>query len=303
MKKLLGILALCAFNCQAADVVLGRMSDLTWMAGSGANRIAQWGSYVSATGGNVTNYTDGGINYRAHIFTNSGTFTVTSGGSVDALIVAGGGGGARGGGGAGGYAQIQTNIIAGAYTVTVGSGGGGTTIDPDDSIKGANGLSSTFANITMLGGGGGGNYTDGANGGSGGGSGVDWVGGLGASGFGYDGGSNKTYLASPYPASGGGGAGGRGGNVVSSSIGGVGGIGITNSLSGVALGYAGGGGGGVYSSGTGGTASYGGGSGGQLNVNGNSGAANTGSGGGGCGQNSTGGNGGSGIVIIRYRQP
>jgi len=40
-----------------------------------------------------------GSGYRIHTFTNSDTFTVTSGGNVDVLLVAGGGGG---GGGAGG---------------------------------------------------------------------------------------------------------------------------------------------------------------------------------------------------------
>ena len=73
-----------------ATPLLGKLSDLAWTAGSGANRIAAWSSYVSATGGNVTNYTIGGISYRAHIFTNSGTLTVTAGGSVEYLIVGGG---------------------------------------------------------------------------------------------------------------------------------------------------------------------------------------------------------------------
>ena len=44
---------------------------------------------VSATGGVVTD-TNG---YRIHTFTSSGTFTVTAGGSVEALVVAGGAGG------------------------------------------------------------------------------------------------------------------------------------------------------------------------------------------------------------------
>ena len=49
MKKLLVILALCAFNCQAVDVLLGRLSDLTWTAGSGANRIAAWSTWTPAS--------------------------------------------------------------------------------------------------------------------------------------------------------------------------------------------------------------------------------------------------------------
>ncbi|MBM4165070.1 MAG: tandem-95 repeat protein, partial [Lentisphaerae bacterium] len=47
------------------------------------------GGGVSATGGTVTNYTLNGTNWTAHIFTNSGTFTVTSGGNVEYLIVGG----------------------------------------------------------------------------------------------------------------------------------------------------------------------------------------------------------------------
>jgi hypothetical protein len=48
----------------------------------------------SATGGTVTEVTDGGINYKVHTFTSSGTFTVVSGeAEVEYLVVAGGGGG------------------------------------------------------------------------------------------------------------------------------------------------------------------------------------------------------------------
>jgi hypothetical protein len=71
---------------------------------------------VIATGGTITNYTEGSISYRAHIFTNSGTLTVTSGGTIDALVVAGGGGGGGNdqgaGGGAGGFEQ--TFMLMGA---------------------------------------------------------------------------------------------------------------------------------------------------------------------------------------------
>ena len=35
----------------------------------------------------------GSVTYRSHQFTSNGTFEVTSGGSVDVLVVAGGGGG------------------------------------------------------------------------------------------------------------------------------------------------------------------------------------------------------------------
>jgi hypothetical protein len=49
---------------------------------------------VEATGGTITEYTSGGITYRVHSFTSTGNtnFVVTSGGTVDYLIVAGGAG-------------------------------------------------------------------------------------------------------------------------------------------------------------------------------------------------------------------
>ena len=47
---------------------------------------------VSATGGTV--FTSGG--YKYHVFTSSGTLTVSSGGDAQILIVAGGAGGANG---------------------------------------------------------------------------------------------------------------------------------------------------------------------------------------------------------------
>ena len=64
---------------------------------------------VEATGGTETTITDGGIDYKVHTFTSSGTLNVTNGGEVEYLVIAGGGGGDRisgnggGGGGAGGY--------------------------------------------------------------------------------------------------------------------------------------------------------------------------------------------------------
>ena len=67
---------------------------------------------MTASGGVISDYTDPGPGtvYRAHVFTSSGTFTVTDlgliGTTVEYLVVAGGGGGGShttvGGGGAGG---------------------------------------------------------------------------------------------------------------------------------------------------------------------------------------------------------
>ena len=70
---------------------------------------------LTATGGVISDYTAPGGIYRAHIFTSSGTFAVSSVGnlptSVEYVVVAGGGAGGNrngGGGGAGGYRSSVT---------------------------------------------------------------------------------------------------------------------------------------------------------------------------------------------------
>jgi hypothetical protein len=95
---------------------------------------------LTATGGIISDYPDSGNVYRAHIFTSSGTFTVTApgafGDTVEYLVVAGGGGGGNigGGGGAGGFRTNLTGhplagspfpVSPGPYGVTVGAGGNG----------------------------------------------------------------------------------------------------------------------------------------------------------------------------------
>jgi hypothetical protein len=265
---------------------------------------------IVATGGTVTEV--GG--YRIHTFTSSGTFTITSGGSVEYLVVAGGGGGGQGyqagGGGAGGFRTGSLAVPAGSITVTVGAGGaGGPGSGGSTTSKGSNGFDSVFSTITSIGGGGAGSYWNGTNtgglsGGSGGGAGnnlgTEDPGGTGTSGQGYAGGSAPDY-ASPYSGGGGGGASGVGSNGGGAGVYGHGGPGINSSISGASVGYAGGGGAGTYDSGIT-TASYGGGAGGRSGVSlPVAGTTNTGGGGGGAGGTATAGaNGGSGIVIIRY---
>ena len=161
----------------------------------------------SGTGGTVTNYTDSnGVNWNAHIFTNSGTFTMTTGGYVGVLVVAGGGGsagingtGAGGAGGAGG--MITTNLYipaSGVFTVSVGAGGGG----GPAGTAGTNGANSAFSNsfnsFVAIGGGGGGpmNFgigSAGNSGGSGGGGSSAQAGGSGVAGQGSAGGANYGY--------------------------------------------------------------------------------------------------------------
>ena len=82
--------------------------------GGGTNKPPDTG--LTATGGVISDYTDpDGSIYRAHVFTSSGTFDVTTlatgavPNALDYLVVAGGGGGGNdnaGGGGAGGLRSI-----------------------------------------------------------------------------------------------------------------------------------------------------------------------------------------------------
>jgi hypothetical protein len=248
---------------------------------------AQWfgiGSFA-ATGGTVT--TAGG--YTIHTFTSSGTFTVLQGVALcDVLVVAGAGGGARldgngsGGGGAGGLLEGSLSLFAGAYTVTVGAGGAA---GASSGANGATGNNSVFGSATANGGGGGGAGA-GLNGGSGGGGGQNSAPGTatqgtsgGLTGFGNAGGTGVGFGGN---GGGGGGAGGAGQSGGSPSAGGVG---RSNSYSGSAVTYSAGGAGQL-----------------ALGVAASSGAANTGNGGG-AGYAASAGNGGSGIVIIRYLTP
>jgi hypothetical protein len=140
-----------------------------------SNSITGEPPYIVACGGNAT-ITCG--DFKTHIFTGPGTFTVSQAGQptgsngVEYLVVGGGGGGGSGcsggGGGAGGMrlrtvcgsasplnapAPLQVNEQA--YTITVGGGGPGST-SPNSgasSAKGTAGNVSTFSTITSAGGG------------------------------------------------------------------------------------------------------------------------------------------------------
>ena len=267
------------------------------------------GAFIIATGGNDFNGTIVG-DYKYHTFNSSGTFTVTSlgtdptyGDKIEYLIVAGGGGGGGeligAGGGAGGLlTATSATVSAIAYSATIGAGGAG---GASGSNRGINGSNSTFFSQTAIGGGGGSSYTQGAGnvGGSGGG-GAGSAGGAGTAGQGNAGGTG-VLVAPNYGQGGGGGAGGVG-TYGTSTQGGYGGVGLSNSITGTAVFYAGGGGGSGYlaNAGTGGN---GGGGNGSIGA-GTDGTANTGGGGGGSERDSgpnAGANGGSGIIIVRYK--
>tara|TARA_R100000988_G_C4003116_1_gene170512 strand:- start:1474 stop:2508 length:1035 start_codon:yes stop_codon:yes gene_type:complete len=192
---------------------------------------------ICATGGNTI--TEVG-NYKIHIFTGPGTFTVNSLSSdpaadgLDYMVVAGGAGGSGGAGGGGGYrTSVDSSLVAASatgYPVTVGAGG-----NPGGSTgNGSNGGDSVALSITSTGGGKGAIFsgaTSGTSGGSGGGG--------GGNPGGYAGGAGNTPPVSPSQGNaggnstrnnpltwnnqgGGGGAGGAGQPSPSSSQGGVG---------------------------------------------------------------------------------
>ena len=322
---------------------------------------------IVATGGVISDYTDSGTVYRAHIFTSSGTFQVTAlgtfGDNIDYLVIGGGGGGGNnsrgGGGGAGGLRSNFPTIPSpfktpgytaevASYAVTVGAGGAGgiNASDPAAPNGGFSRFGSPGTNpvwVYASGGGGGGTRDtprDGAAGGSGGGGGSGGSGPPpnGGSGGatqtspdplspavqGFAGGSNEPSLDPNYGAGGGGGAGGVGEDG-SPSVGGDGGAGLQVLIAGPegsdAAGvpgpggqggwFAGGGGGGAYT--TPNSAGDGGGPGGPYAGGGQGqdpaqtvtgGTAGTGGGGGGMGtpsQPTPAPNGGSGIVVVRYK--
>ena len=259
--------------------------------------------------------------------------------TVGYLVIAGGGGGGSnhgGGGGAGGFregrnapidnftasplvANAPTNAVtvtAQAYPITVGAGG-----TAPGNCQQAKGSNSVFSTITSTGGGSGvGGSQAGQPGGSGGGA-----GGQGGPG----GGNGNTPSTTPAQGANGGcapnpdaAAGGGGGAVDAGSPGGPrcvpggpGGDGTATSITGSPVTRAGGGGGGnggkpgPSAPGVGGTGGPGGGgNGGGITFDSSEGTTNTGGGGGG-GSNPAGmpsgaqtsRNGGSGIVIIRYK--
>ena len=279
---------------------------------------------LPASGGDITYPTNlNGKVYGVHIFTNTvGTnyFTSTRDFKVEYLVIGGGGAGGNGfggGGGAGGYrcsvlgelsgsnstAEAVYPVSAGIpYPVVVGAGG----VLGAANATGNKGGDSWFTNIVSTGGGGGRERNPGTgnpNGGSGGGGGyIDGssgsVAGTGTAGQGFKGGN--CGAGGGYRAGGGGGGAGSAGTIGASgtqaSPYGSGGTGLWSSITGVAVGRAGGGGGRDVTWGD--ATNYGGG----VCVVGppdrTSGAPSTG--GGGAGLNVGTCKGGSGVVILRY---
>jgi hypothetical protein len=265
--------------------------------------------YGTATGGigSPTAVTIGGVNYEYLTFNSTGTLTVTKAGFFDFCAIGGGGGatnvgiaGYAGGGGGAGQVSIASVYLDTNQTVTIGAGGafyayttfftkaGDTTVGATAPfiIGAAGNNANTSQAIISLG------YIGG---------------GVGSADsktsaaitentlIGYRGGNSDAITN----AGGGGGRSARGGNA-SGTQGGTGGAGfdVAGFIGGSATFKAQGGGGG--GSVTGGTAATNGVAGSATTTPPN-GGANTGQGGGGGFGTITTGNGGSGIVYIRYK--
>ena len=306
-----------------------------WVAVTGVNETNPAIATFSATGGNVTNYSSGGVDYRVHTFTSSGNFVCTGAGTVDVMLVGGGGGGGGGGqgggGGGGGMITMTGYSVSGTKAIVIGAGGA--------SGNKVQGSSTTGFGETCTGGGGGGQsgsaYDSGGAGANGGGTGENNAdaGGAGtapstASGTatafgGFNGGGGLSAINNS--GAGGGGLTANGGDAASNNYGpsGDGGAGKQYNLDNNNYYWGGGGGGGVYfdqnispsDGGVGGIGGGGGGSAGEVgavsgagggsainaggspsNQTSTGGAGGANSGGGGANNNS----GGSGIVQVRY---
>jgi hypothetical protein len=147
-----------------------------WLDIHDSTADVQGAQFITACGGNTT-ITCG--NFKTHVFTSPGTFTVSAVGnaagsdSVDYVVVAGGGGANKcyaAGGGAGGFRlanglsipaptmsplanSSSLPVTATGFPITIGAGGGA---PPTGSARACSGNPSTFSSITSTAGGGGG---------------------------------------------------------------------------------------------------------------------------------------------------
>ena len=328
-EKVGGVNSTATLNTEGQSVTFVYVdSTQGWVNTMDSTSNVRASEYLTATGGTPCAGTTSG-DYKIHKFTGPGTFCVSKigGGAgvnvVSYLVVAGGGGAQDGGGGAGGFREYKNScdpytasplngnpggtaitVTATSYPISVGSGGSG------DCAPRTNGNPSVFSTITSTAGGVGVS--------TGGAPVISPLGPGGSGGAANPSGTstgNTPPVSPPQGQNGGlgsapsGGGGGGGATAVGGSSPRVGGAGATTSISGSPLSFGGGGGGGSYTP----THSPPGPAAGGLGGGGTgaatppvaptsvtNGTVNTGGGGGGawCGTN---GNGGSGIVYIRYK--
>ena len=293
--------------------------------GANGSSAEQTGSFTtfstsigSAASGGEASVVDGVD--RVHVFTEDGTFTATGSGYAEILVVGGGGAGGSGpgpgGGGGGGGVVHATEVLLepGVYAVTIGAGGTMASYATSSKTPGGNSLITSeggaTTNFIAYGGGCGVGWDDntatGSSGASGGGGARNRRGteALAVYGQGHVGGDPQN----DYRPGGGGGAGTKGANGSASGVtpsgAGAGGAGLAISITGTRAVYGSGGGGGARSNAdvmapggeNGGNGAY-------WTVPATAGVDGTGGGGGGCNASAAtriAGNGGSGVVIIRY---
>ena len=307
-QKIGGVNANATLSTQGQSVTFVYVDDTEgWVNVLDSTSNVTGTTYITATGGTPSQDGD----YEIRTFTGPGTFCVSGlatnplNNVVDYLVIAGAGNGAGGssgdaqgggGGGAGGFRTSASTysgpplavpagipVTVQGYGVTVGGGGGGSS---------ALGISSARG-----GGGSGGCCTNGTPGGSGGGP---------KQGPAVTTGNTPPVSppqGNPSGAAAGANRGSGGGGANAAGNEDTGGNGEPNAITGSTVVRAGGGGGGGAAGGPGDGGPGGGGPGGASGSGGTAGTANTGSGGGGTGSNFSPGaaNGGSGIVIIRYK--
>lgn len=277
---------------------------------------------------------------RSYITTAGGWTVPDAVTAAEVLVVGGGGGGGAwvgAGGGGGGVIENVTALTPGSTeAVRVGHGGLGSrmmatdTVAADDFVEGSDGGSTSFSDLSVLGGGLGATWdqvassfaTAKATGGGG-----SITSGNGSAGTGsFSNGGTPQNNFQPHLPGGGGGAGGNGSNGGTiTNTAGAGGPGLPSDITGSTIRYGGGGGGGAHgtyaspptcsdcSSVFSGAGTDGGGDGAVLTTGssrrvGSNGASNRGGGGGGASNfwgppnsiRSTGGFGGSGVVIVAY---
>ena len=173
--------------------------------------------FVTATGGTITYDGD----YKIHTFLSSANFIVTAGGDVEYLVVAGGGAGASGtpsygSGGGGGEVEAGSGKAVTPQTYSIIVGDGATT--PPLEINGSDGDNSIFSDITATGG-----------------KGAIATGAGGDSGSGYTGGTGGG-VGIDYAGGGGAGDSENGGNAAFATFGAAG-VGTSNSITGSAVEY------------------------------------------------------------------
>ncbi len=323
-------------NTTASAPLVSVYGNNTWrMPGLGSDFTATGGNTVTTVGNyRVHTFTSSGTFSVTASSTSKNIEVLLVGGGGGTCSYAGGGGGGEV------VHVTSHNVPAGNYPITIGAGGNGETGNNGFNINRHGTSTTALGQTALPGGGGkgsddttppgNGTITSVANGGGGSSRSYGYFGTIGsfqggASGIRYGGNRggqvSGTNQAPNYPGAGGGGAGGSISTNSGTTNGSTGGNGVQVNFNGVNYYWGGGGGGGTYYSGAGGNGGLGGGGGGSgggsgggggasgitngdnaTTTLGGNGGANTG-GGGGAGRgelNGKAGNGGSGIVIIRY---